>query len=292
MQTPASTPVVRVDLDFGALARAGVSAAEALEEVQAAYQGVTAGQLYREDRTLEVAVTASPELRRDPEAVGDLLVRGAGGAVAPLRDLAHVYLSESRTLVSHEGGRPREVVTANPKPADAAHVTRQAQSEAGGPRPTAGGLPRGVRHGPGRERRAPGARRQHGPGARGRGGAPARRLPFGREVVLILVSTPFALVGGVAAVALTGGSMSLGSLVGFITLFGVAARNAILLVAHLEHLIAVEGREWSAQTVVLAARERVTPILMTAVVTALGVLPLAVAKWSGRPGDPGGRWRL
>lgn len=104
----------------------------------------------------------------------------------------------------------------------------------------------------------------------------------GRDTALILGSTPFALVGGVVAVALSGGSLSLGSLVGFVTLFGIAARNTILLVSHLKHLVTVEDHSWSAETVVLAARERVTPILITALVTGLGVLPLAIG--SGQAG--------
>jgi Cu/Ag efflux pump CusA len=96
----------------------------------------------------------------------------------------------------------------------------------------------------------------------------------GRAVWLILAAAPFALVGGVIAVAATGGDLSLGALVGFVTLFGVAARNAILLLAHTDQL-AEEGHEWSLATVTKATRERVTPILMTALVTALGLLPLA-----------------
>jgi len=104
----------------------------------------------------------------------------------------------------------------------------------------------------------------------------------GRAVMLILGATPFALVGGVIAVGLTGHSLSLGSLVGFVTLFGVAARNSILLISHLEQLIAEEGHDWSVATVMLATRERVTPILMTALVTGLGVLPLALQ--SGQAG--------
>jgi Cu/Ag efflux pump CusA len=99
---------------------------------------------------------------------------------------------------------------------------------------------------------------------------------------LILGATPFALVGGVIAVALTGGSLSLGSLVGFVTLFGVAARNAILLVARLHQLTDEEGHPWSVETVLLGTRERLTPILMTALVTGLGVLPLALS--SGQAG--------
>ena len=99
----------------------------------------------------------------------------------------------------------------------------------------------------------------------------------GRATMLILGSTPFALMGGVIAVGVTGALLSLGSLVGFVTLFGVAARNAILLVAHIDHLIEQEGRQWSVETIDLATRERVTPILMTALVTGLGVLPLAIS---------------
>ena len=98
----------------------------------------------------------------------------------------------------------------------------------------------------------------------------------GRATTLILASAPFALIGGVIAVALTGASLSLGSLVGFVTLFGVAARNAILLISHTSHLVAEEGCDWSLETVLRATRERVTPILMTALVTALGLAPLAL----------------
>ncbi|MFI4914133.1 MAG: efflux RND transporter permease subunit, partial [Steroidobacterales bacterium] len=93
---------------------------------------------------------------------------------------------------------------------------------------------------------------------------------------------PFALVGGVCAVALTGGSLSIGSLVGFVTLFGISARNTIMLISHYEHLVQVEGARWSRFTVSRGARERLTPIFMTAVVTALGLLPLALG--SGEAG--------
>jgi CzcA family heavy metal efflux pump len=278
VQTPPSTPVVRVDLDFPKLARFGIAPAEALDAVQTTYQGQTAAQIYRENRALDVAVTTTPELRQDPEAVGDLLVRSSAGAVAPLRSIARVYLTEGRTLVSHEGGRPRQVVTANPSPREVARFTRAARAA----------VARQVKLPPGVYLEFTGT---------AEGAAAARRellfnsaialvgvvalvlLAFrsGRAAALILGSAPFALVGGVVAVALTGATLSLGSLVGFVTLFGIAARNAILLVAHLEHLIEREGHDWSLETVLLATRERVTPILMTALVAGLGVLPLALS---------------
>lgn len=278
VQTPPSTPVVRVDLDFSALARYGVSAAEALDAIQSAFQGATAAQIFQDIRSIDIAVTTTPDLRQDPEAVGDLLIRSSGGTVVPLKSIAKVYLTEGRTSISHEGGRPRQVVTANPAPKDVVKVTKAAQQALAS-----------------QIKLPPGVYLDYSGTAQG--GADARKellfntglavvgvialllLAFGsgRATALILGATPFALVGGVVAVELTGASLSLGSLVGFVTLFGVAARNSILLISHLDHLIEHEGRDWSLDTMLLATRERVTPILMTALVTGLGVLPLAIS---------------
>ncbi|WP_304190142.1 efflux RND transporter permease subunit [Phenylobacterium aquaticum] len=277
VQTPPQTPVVRVDLRFADLARYGLTPADALDAVQTAYQGVEAAQVYDASRSIEIAVTAAPEVRQDPEAVGDLLVRSPGGAAVALKQVAHVYLTDGRTLISHQGGRPRQVVTTNPPPAKVLKVTAAAKAA----------IARSVKL-------PPGVYLDYSGTAEGTLAA-QRELLFnvalagaavvallliafrdGRAVSLILASAPFALVGGVAAVAVTGASLSLGSLVGFVTLFGVAARNAILLVSHLDHLIVEEGHDWSLATLAQATRERVTPILMTALVTALGVAPLAI----------------
>lgn len=277
IQIPPSTPVVRVDLQLPALARYGLAPAEVLDAVQTAYQGAVAAQVYEESRALDIAVTTPPQVRQDPEAVGDLLIRSQTGQVVALKGIAKVYLTEGRTSIAHEGGRPRQVVTANPAPKDVQKVTKAVQAA----------IAKSVKL-------PPGVYLDYAGTAAGAAAA-QRQLLFnvaiamtgvvavllitfgsGRSVGLILASAPFALVGGVAAVALTGASLSLGSLVGFVTLFGVAARNAILLVSHLDHLILVEGETWSLDAVARATRERVTPILMTALVTALGVLPLAI----------------
>ena len=103
-----------------------------------------------------------------------------------------------------------------------------------------------------------------------------------RNLLLVLVNLPFALVGGVLVVFASGGWLSLGSMVGFVTLFGITLRNSIMLISHYEHLIAVEGMAWGLEAAIRGASERLAPILMTALVTALGLLPLAVG--SGAPG--------
>jgi Cu/Ag efflux pump CusA len=109
-------------------------------------------------------------------------------------------------------------------------------------------------------------------------------LAFGEpgRLLLVLANLPFALVGGVVAAALGGATLSLGSLVGFVTLFGIATRNAVMLISHYDHLVRVEGREWGAATALQGASERLGPILMTALVTGLALLPLALGS-----GDPG-----
>jgi len=103
-----------------------------------------------------------------------------------------------------------------------------------------------------------------------------------RNLLLVLANLPFALVGGVLAVVATGGMLSLGSLIGFVTLFGITLRNSIMMVSHYEHLVGAEGMDWGLETALRGAGERLAPILMTALVTGLGLLPLAIGS-----GDPG-----
>ena len=97
-----------------------------------------------------------------------------------------------------------------------------------------------------------------------------------RNLVLILLNLPFALVGGILVVLASGGEVSLGSTVGFVTLFGITLRNSIMMISHYEHLVSVEGMAWGLEAALRGASERLTPILMTASVTALGLLPLAI----------------
>ncbi len=274
--TPPSTPAVRITLDPAAVGRYGLSPTEVLDAVQTAYQGAIATQIYRQDRAIDIAVTTPPELRSQPEAVGDLVIRSSAGPVVSLRQVAQVQMVDGRTVISHEGGRAVSIVTANPAPGDVSRVTRAAQTAVSRLK-----LPPGVYAE--FTGAAAGATRARNDlllnvGVALIGVVILLLLAFrsGRAAAIILGTAPGALVGGVIAVALTGASLSLGSLVGFVALFGIASRNAILLISHTDHLVTHEGHDWSLETVILAARERLTPILMTALVTGLGILPLAL----------------
>lgn len=276
--TPPRAPVVSVMVDPVRAAAKGLSPVEVLTAVQVAYQGAAAAQIFRQDRVVDIAVTLPPDLRGTPEAVGKLLIRSGTGLVVPLDQVATVRLDEGRTMIAHEGGRLREKVTANPTPRDVARVTaavRQAIAREGH-------LPPGVYlEYQGTADAAVAARNEllRNVAFTLVGIAALLLVALGsvRSAAIVLAGAPLAMIGGIVAVLAAGGELSLGSLVGFVTLFGVATRNSILLVAHAEHLVTVEGESWSLATLGRAVDERMTPILMTALVTGLGLLPLALA---------------
>lgn len=271
-------PVLGVTLDPARMALHGVSAGDAGEAIRATFAGLTAGQISLPDRTLDVAISVPPALRQDPEALGDVLVRGYGGSAVRLRDIATISLGTARATIEHEGGQRRQVVTANvANGGNAGQIVASAQEK----------IAAGVKLPPGVYLSWSGT--AEGQAAASRqllihvaltaiGMVALLVLAFGglRPAILVLAGLPLAMAGGVVAVALTGGVVSLGALVGFITLFGISARNAILLIAHADHLVAEEGAAWSLATVLQASRERVTPILLTALVTGFALVPLAL----------------
>ena len=283
IKAASGAPLLRVDLRPERLQQYGFTAADVLDTIETAYEGTTAAQVYDSNKVVNLVVRLPDAQRLDPEVIGSLLVRATSGVTVPLRELTTITATEGRTSIMHEGARRRQVVTVNPDVADVA------------------GFVAAARRAIDQHVKLPGAVYLQFTGVAEAETAARHEVILhaaiaavgivlllmiafadGRTVTLIVATTPFALVGGVVAVALTGATLSIGSLVGFVTLFGIVARNAILLVAHLEHLIVVEGATWSLQTVLRGARERLVPILMTALVTALGLLPLAVG--SGEAG--------
>ncbi len=278
VQSTPTLPRLAVRLRPDRLLQFGFAPVEVLDAVQTAFQGSVAAQTFDGNRVFDVVVLLDDKARRDPEQVGDLMVRGTGGTRIPLRRLADVYTTNGRYVILHDSGNRLQIVTSNVTGTDVASFVAAARTK------IAAGvtLPAGIYtvFSGAAEARAAAQRDlvvHAGIAAIGILVLLAVVIGHPRNLMLVLANLPFALVGGVVAVLIDGGSMSIGSLVGFVTLFGLTIRNSILLISHYDHLVKIEGMTWSLETMVLGTSERLVPILMTALVTAFGLLPVAIA---------------
>jgi Cu/Ag efflux pump CusA len=273
---PPRQPELRVTLEPDALALYGLDAGDALDTINAAFHGSHVAQIQQADRSVPVALRIDGT-GADPEALRALLLRGRDGAIVPLERVAAIETITARSMIDHEDGLRRQIVVATPKTNDQSGYAEAAQRAIAAKVQ----LPPGVylRYGGVAEAQSEAARELllHSAAAfvlivllLG--------LAFGhaRHVALVLLALPSTLIGGVAAIAITGGTLTLGAMVGFVALFGMAARNTILLVSHYDHLVREEGQPWNLSTALRGAEERLTPVLLTALLTALALLPVAL----------------
>ena len=276
LKVPPRQPELHLELRAQQLALYGLQAADVLQTINAAYHGTEVAQLNQADRSVPVTVRIA-HADESPQGVSSLLLRGSGGAIVPMAAVADLQLVSGRSLIDHEDGLRRQVVEVNPRTSDQRGFAEAAR-RAIAAQVT---LPAGVylRFGGAAQAQASAARELllHS--------AAALMLivlllalAFGhaRHVLLVITALPSTLIGGVAAVALTGGTLSLGAMVGFVALFGMAARNTILLVSHYDHLVRNEGCTWNIETALRGAEERLTPVLLTALLTGLALAPVGV----------------
>jgi CzcA family heavy metal efflux pump len=281
---PPGAPQLSLRLRPDALARHGLTAGAVMDAVQIAYEGLEVGRLQQHDAATPLVLVLPPEARRDASEVARLPLATPLGATVSLGELADVEMVQGRAKILRDGGRRVQTVTAN--------LARGFDGEA-----IVAGLQRQLAE-PGRLHAGHHAeilsKAQAQRAARFElirvsllaclGVAALLLLAFGsaRHLGLVFVNLPFALIGGVAAALATGGVLSLGSVVGFVTLFGITLRNSIMLVSHYQHLCEVERLPWNLETALRGAMERLPSILMTALVTGLGLAPLALG--SNEPG--------
>ncbi|MGO9945764.1 MAG: efflux RND transporter permease subunit [Steroidobacteraceae bacterium] len=271
------TPAISIHLIPQALAATGLTALEVLDTIETAYAGAKVGQTFQGTRTVDVVVLLPDDQRHQPTQLQNLMIATPLGPV-PLAQLANIEVTQNRYSIEHDGGQRLVVVTFNVGSGSLQSVVKQARQAIS--RSVA--LPLGV--------------------FLEFTGAADAEIKTRNELLLysglalalivmilfmsfhwranswlVLANIPFSVIGSVLAIAVTGLGISLGTVVGLVTVFGVSARNAILQLAHYEHLVEVEGCTWNLELVLRGANERLVPILMTAAVTALGLAPLAFA---------------
>ena len=275
-------PQLRIVADRQAMARYGMNVGQLAEAIDVAFNGEEVSQVLEEGRSHALVVRFPPEYRADATSISAVMFDTPTGARVPLSQLARVTVDRGPNTVSRENVQRKIVVQANVADRDLGSTVaeiRQRVTE--------------------RVQLPAGYHVEYGGQFESQEEATRRLTVFSllsvaliflilfaefrstRIAVLVMANLPLALIGGIVAVLLTGRVVSIASLVGFVTLFGIATRNGILLIAHYRHLLAegVDRRE----AVVRGSLERLAPILMTALTAGLALIPLAVG--GGEPGN-------
>ena len=275
-------PQLQLRADRGALARYGMTVGQLAEAIDVALNGETVSQVLEEGRSVDLVVRFPEALRADAQAIAGVSFDTPTGQRVPLSQLAAVTVTRGPNTISRENVQRKIVVQANVAGRDLGSTVEDIRRAVAAQVP----LPSGyfVEYGGQFEAQADATR------TLGALSALAIAAIFlllygefrsGRTAALVMVNLPLALIGGVVAILLTGRVVSIASLVGFVTLFGVAARNGVLLVAHYRQLLA-EGVPFR-EAVVRGSLERLSPILMTALCAGLALIPLALG--GGEPGN-------
>ncbi|MEZ0317820.1 MAG: efflux RND transporter permease subunit [Methylophilaceae bacterium] len=283
VQSPPGTPQLVIRLRADKLLQWGLQPTDVLDNIRAAYESLPVAQVYQGSRVVGVSVVLDNASRNNLQQVGKLPLINNEGKLVRLSDVADITQENGRSKILHSGAKRIQTVTANVLGRDISSFTNELKER----------IKKEVHLAPGNYLAFTGEAEAQ---AQSREDLIVHSLlavvgiflmlyvAFGRlrNLLLTFANLPFALIGGVLAVMFTGGWISLGSLVGFVTLFGITLRNSIMLVSHYQHLIDEENMTWGLETAIRGASERLPSILMTALVTALGLLPLAAG--SGQPG--------
>ena len=270
-------PQLQLRLRPDATARFGLTAGQVRRAVATLVKGTKVGEIYEDQKSYAVVVWGIPSLRTGIAALSRLPIDLPQGGTVPLGDVAHIETVPAPNEIKRESASRRIDITCNvTKDRDLGSVAREIEAKvkqldfASGYHPEFLG-----------EYAALAESRQ-------RLFALAALSLIGillllhmdfqswRLTLLVAFTIPFALVGGVAGTMLDNGVLSLGSLVGFVTVLGIAARNGIMLVSHYRHLEEVEGEAFGPELVRRGSEERLAPILMTALATGLALVPLVI----------------
>jgi Cu/Ag efflux pump CusA len=275
-------PQLDVKLRPEAASRLGLTPGDVRRSATTLVSGTKVGELYKDQKIFDVFVWGAERVRNDVSELHDLPIETPLGTHVPLGDVAEVAIVPAPNEIKREGASRRIDVTCNVQGRDLGSVAREVETRV----------------------RKLAFEREYHPEFLGEFAAreESRRRLLAlaalsllgvlliihadfrtvRLSALVFLTLPFALIGGVFGAVLGGGVLSLGSLVGFVTVLGIAARNGIMLISHYRHLEDEEGEPFGLDLVVRGSLERLAPILMTALATGLALVPLAIA--GNKPG--------
>ncbi|MGZ5459953.1 MAG: efflux RND transporter permease subunit [Thermoanaerobaculia bacterium] len=277
-------PFLTVKFDRPAMARHGLQVRDVAEAIETAFAGHEVSRILEGRAAFDLVVRHEAAAAGDVEAIRATRIATPAGAQIPLSALAEIRKDRGPNTISRENVERKAVVMSNVAGRDLSSVVEDIREQV----EATVRLPAGYHI-------------EYGGQFESASEASRRLLLFGvvviagillllfialgslRDAALVMVNLPLALIGGVAGVYVAGGTLSVASIIGFITLFGIATRNGLMLISHIQHLMQEEGVTDLREAVHRGAMERLSPILMTALSAGLALIPLALA--IGKPGS-------
>ncbi len=277
-------PQLQIELNHQQLARYGVTVESINHLVETAMQGRVVGEVLQDQRPIDLLVRLDDEQREDLDVLGRLPVHLPQGGVVALNDVATIRRSGGPNTINRDDIRRRIVLQCNVSGRGVVDVVDDIQNSV---QPMLAELPAGY------------FVEYSGQFQSQQAASRALALLFGLSLLgvflllysmfrslnlalQVMAALPMAFIGSVVALVVTGQSLTIAAMVGFISLGGIASRNGILLLNHYLHLVREEGETFNEQMIVRAGLERLAPVLMTALTAAIGLLPLTMS--AGQPG--------
>lgn len=275
VRSPPGTPLIQVQVSMEKLRFWGVTPSQVLQCLQTAYETTVVGKQFDGNKVFDIAVSLPQNIRSNVSAIGDLPIKALDGSLIRLSQVADIRPNTGRYNILRQNSQRKQTVTANIT-GDMDTFMENLKAK----------VFQSVDFAADSYPEFTGAAVEQ---AKARHNLIFHALLSGIGVLLLIytaiknfrlalltvVNLPFAMIGGVFTVIVTGAPLSVGSVVGFVTLFGITVRNSIMLLSHCQYLVGTEGKVWNFQTIALAAQERLPSILMTALVTGLAMFPIA-----------------
>lgn len=277
-------PQMRIELDRDKLVLYGLTPVEVNEFIETAMNGQVVSEVLVGQRTFDLLIRMDESYRENLQALKRLTIDLKGGGKVPLESVAKIYESGGPNTVNRENVRRRIILQCNVSERGVVDVVQDIQRRV---RPVVESLPTGyfVEYSGQFESQQSASRVIGALFAVSMLGVFMVLFTMFRSVNLslqVMAALPMAFIGSVAALVLTGQTLTVAAMVGFISLAGIASRNGILLLNHYLHLVKYEGEDWSKAMIVRAGLERLAPVLMTALTSGIGLVPLVLA--AGEPG--------
>ncbi len=272
-------PQLRIELDRDKLQQYGLTPVDVNDYISTAMNGEVVSEVLLGQRTFDLLVRMDEKYREDTAALKRLSIELPGGGTTPLSSVANIYKYTGPNTINREKVRRRITVQCNVGGRGLVDVVEEIQQKQ---KPIIASLPPGyfVEYGGQFESQQSASRVIGVLFAISMLGVFMVLFTLFRSAnfsLQVMAALPMAFIGSVAALVLTGQTLTIAAMVGFISLGGIASRNGILLLNHYLHLVRYEGETWSREMIVRAGKERLAPVLMTALTSGIGLVPLALS---------------